>query len=232
MKIIRRQFIKEVRSDGIDWINLNPDNFKGYVNMMNLGVHTRIWWFLSSQTTVTYYWRACRLSKSGISRSEKYSGPVKDRRELWALTYVYGSYIDQRITTVCCGLCAIDRLVDGGRFVAEAHGGPGVTNAFCICVCLSSSLPYCFPSGFVSRVLSHCSDDRRIGVRLPVRVGGGFSLSLCRDPPSMGSAPSRGHFRRCKAEGSAVTYSVPSTFEESERVEPSLRLPVRHSCQP
>jgi len=43
---------------------------------------------------------------TGISRSEEYSGPVKGRRELWALACVYGSYIDERITAVCCGLCA------------------------------------------------------------------------------------------------------------------------------
>jgi hypothetical protein len=44
-----------------------------------------------------------------------------------------------------------------------------------ICVCLSSSLPSS-PGEFV-RVLSHCCDDRRIVVRLPVRVG---DFSLCR----------------------------------------------------
>ena len=40
MKIIRRQFIREVRSEGIDRINLNQDNeWEGSVNtMMNLGV--------------------------------------------------------------------------------------------------------------------------------------------------------------------------------------------------
>jgi hypothetical protein len=45
-----------------------------------------------------------------------------------------------------------------------------------ICVCLSSTLPSS-PSGFVNWVLSHCNDDRRIGVRLPVRVG---DFGLCR----------------------------------------------------
>jgi len=78
--------------------------------------------------------------------------------ELWASTCVYGSYIDQRITTVCCGLSATD-IDDGGGLVAEAHGGPASPSRLFICVCLSPPNPA-------------CSDDRRIGVRLPVGVGG------------------------------------------------------------
>jgi hypothetical protein len=45
--------------------------FKGFAftnTMMNLGVQSRICEFLSSRSTVTFYWRASRLSKSGIDR--------------------------------------------------------------------------------------------------------------------------------------------------------------------
>jgi hypothetical protein len=37
---------------------------------------------------------------------KEYSGPVKGRTELWPRTCVCGSYIDQKITTGCCGLRA------------------------------------------------------------------------------------------------------------------------------
>jgi hypothetical protein len=88
---------------------------------------------------------------TGISRSEEYSEPVKGRRELWALTCVYGSYIDQRIMTVCCGLCAtdIDLSMVAASSLKHMVALASPLRLF-ICVCLSSSLPSSFASGFVS----------------------------------------------------------------------------------
>ena len=183
MKLIRRQFIKEVRSDGIGWI---------WIRISNGRVLWTRWWTSVSIQEYENFWAAGRLLHfidgplvrvsqilTCISRSEECSGPVEGRSELWDLICVYGSYIDQRITTVCCWLCAtyihLSMVADSSLKQMVAPASP--LRLF-ICVCLSSPLPFSFPSGFVSCVLSHCGDDRRIGVRLPVRVGG-FSLCRC-----------------------------------------------------
>jgi hypothetical protein len=142
---------------------------------------TRIWTFLSSRVTVTFYCQASRLSKSGIDRYFKVwrilracQGQKRIMGFDMCLWQLYRSKNNDCLLRALCNWY----WRRWWRLRRQSTWLPWRHNSVFLCVCLSPSLLSSAPSGFVSWVLSDCGDDRRIGVRLPVRLGG-FSLCLC-----------------------------------------------------